>query len=333
MVDDGSGERQLVVFDLANESFGVDIDAVREIIRTQEITRVPDAPASVDGVINLRGGVIPVVDLRRRFGLPVSDITAASRVLVVDIGGESIGVVVDAVTEVLRIPESSIEAQPPIVATPQSVYIQGIAKIGDGMMILLDLDQALSSEALARFHEKYQQAAATEAVRARAAEPAAAEDSGPMEEDAVAEATAELNIELLESTFNAVAPRASELAEFFYDRLFEQYPDVQPLFAGTDMKEQQGKLIAALATVVANLRKPEQLIPTLQRLGERHAGYGAEEAHYGAVGGVLLEALAHIAGDAWTDEAQQAWADAYAVISSVMIQAAQDVDSDKEAAA
>ena len=332
MADQGSGERQLVVFDLADESFGVDINTVREIIRMQAITQVPDAPASVDGVINLRGGVIPVVDLRRRFGLRVSDITASSRVLVVDISGENIGVVVDAVTEVLRIPESSIEARPPIVATQQSVYIQGIAKVGDGMMILLDLDDALSSQALTHFNEKSQQAAG-QAVRAAAEEPARDEDSGTMEWDAVDEATPELNIELLESTFDAVAPRASELAEFFYDRLFEQYPDVQPLFAGTDMREHQGKLIAALSTVVASLRKPEKLIPVLQGLGERHAGHGAEEAHYGAVGGVLLESLAHIPGDGWTDEAQEAWADAYDVISSVMIEAALNVDSDKEAAA
>lgn len=332
MADQGSGERQFVVFDLADESFGVDINAVREIIRMQEITRVPDAPASVDGVINLRGGVIPVVDLRRRFGLRMSDVTPASRVLVVDIAGENIGVVVDAVTEVLRIPEASVEARPPIVATQQSVYIQGIAKIGDGLMILLDLNQALSSEALAQFNEKHQRAAA-QAASAAAAEPATAQNNGTMEEDEVAEAAPELNVELLESTFDAVAPRAGELAEFFYDRLFEQYPDVQPLFAGTDMKEQQGKLIAALATVVASLRKPEQLIPVLQRLGERHAGYGAEEAHYGAVGEVLLESLAHIAGDAWTDEAQQAWTDAYGVISSVMIEAARDAASEKEAAA
>ncbi len=98
-------ERQLVVFDLANEVYGINIGTVREIIRMQTVTFVPDAPEFVKGVINLRGRVIPVVDLRKRFGLPVTEPTPESRVLVVDIAGNDIGVIVDAVTEVQRIAE------------------------------------------------------------------------------------------------------------------------------------------------------------------------------------------------------------------------------------
>ena len=131
-------ERQLVVFDLADQRYGVDIGTVREIIRMSEITHVPDAPPSVEGVINLRGTVIPVVDLRKRFGLRVSESTAQSRV------------VVDAVAEVLRIPGSSVEAASAIVTTTDSFYIDGIAKVGDQLLILLDLEKALSAEALQR---------------------------------------------------------------------------------------------------------------------------------------------------------------------------------------
>ena len=121
---------------------------MREIIRFQEMTSVPDSPQSVEGIINLRGGVIPVVDLRKRFGLTVSAATAQSRIVVMEIDGADVGVVVDAVAEVLRIPANSIEATSSVVTTAESFYISGIAKIEDQLLILLDLDQALSSEAL-----------------------------------------------------------------------------------------------------------------------------------------------------------------------------------------
>lgn len=90
MAEQGDNVRQLVVFELANEVYGINIGTVREIIRMQTVTYVPDSPDFVEGVINLRGRVIPVVDLRKRFGLPVSDATNESRVLVVDIGGKSV---------------------------------------------------------------------------------------------------------------------------------------------------------------------------------------------------------------------------------------------------
>jgi len=138
------GERQLVVFDLAGERYGVEINAVREIIRMQEVTHVPDSPDYVEGVMNLRGSMIPVVDLRRRFGLPVTDVTTDSRVVVVDISGEGIGVIVDAVTEVLRISEASVSPTSTVITTEDSFYIEGIARLDDRLLILLDIERALS---------------------------------------------------------------------------------------------------------------------------------------------------------------------------------------------
>lgn len=139
-------ERQLVVFDLAGEIYGVNIETVREIIRMQAVTYVPDAPDFVEGVINLRGRVIPVIDLRRRFGLTVTEETSDSRVLVVDSEGEDLGVIVDAVTEVQRIAEDSIEPVSSLVSTEQSDYIVGITKVGEQLIILLDLDRAIGNE-------------------------------------------------------------------------------------------------------------------------------------------------------------------------------------------
>jgi purine-binding chemotaxis protein CheW len=138
-------ERQLVVFDLAGEAYGVNIGTVREIIRMQSITHVPETPEYVEGVINLRGRVIPVVDLRRRFGLRASEHTVESRIVVVDITGNDIGVIVDAVTEVLRVAGSAIETASALIASEDSYYMDGIAKIGDRLLILLDLDRVLQA--------------------------------------------------------------------------------------------------------------------------------------------------------------------------------------------
>ncbi|MEI6136167.1 MAG: chemotaxis protein CheW [Chloroflexota bacterium] len=143
MADDA--ERQLVVFDLANEVYGVDIGTVREIIRMQTVTFVPDAPEFVQGVINLRGRVIPVVNLRKRFGLPVAEATPDSRVLVVDIAGNDIGVIVDAVTEVQRVAEALIEPPAALVTTEGAHYIDGIARVDTRLLILLDLERALGA--------------------------------------------------------------------------------------------------------------------------------------------------------------------------------------------
>ena len=137
-------EQQLVVFDLSSEAYGVDIGAVREIIRLQDITKVPRTPEFVEGVINLRGKVIPVVDLRKRFGLPAEEESKENRIVVVDIGAQDIGVIVDAVTEVLRIATESVEPPASVITTADSEYLLGIAKLDSRLIILLDLEQVLT---------------------------------------------------------------------------------------------------------------------------------------------------------------------------------------------
>ncbi len=137
-------EKQIVIFALAKEAYGVDISTVHEIIRMQTITKVPRAPDFVEGVINLRGKVIPVVDMRKRFGLTVSQQTNDSRIVVVDISNHEVGMVVDAVTEVLRIPVASVEPPSAVITTSDSTYLLGIAKLEDRLIILLDLEQVLS---------------------------------------------------------------------------------------------------------------------------------------------------------------------------------------------
>ena len=139
-----TGESQLVVFDLNEEAYGVDISAVREIIRMQETTRVPRAPEFIEGVINLRGKVIPVVDLRSRFSMPATERTDEHRICVVDVEGQDIGMVVDAVTEVSRIPTTSIEPPSSVITTNDSEYLTGIVKTDEKLIILLDIAKVIS---------------------------------------------------------------------------------------------------------------------------------------------------------------------------------------------
>jgi purine-binding chemotaxis protein CheW len=146
--DTVANERQVALFELGGETYGLDIGTVHEIIRMQPITRVPKAPFYVEGVINLRGKVIPVVDMRKRFGLETSDRTKNNRIVVVAISGTTIGIIVDAVTEVLRIPNASVEAASSIVTAGETDYLQGIAKLGDRMVILLDLGKVLAKDGM-----------------------------------------------------------------------------------------------------------------------------------------------------------------------------------------
>ena len=139
-------EDQLVVFMLAKEHYGMRIAVVESIIKMQPITAVPRAPVFVDGVTNLRGRVLPVIDLRKRFGLPAEESTKDTRIVVVEMNGTLVGMIVDAVSEVLRVPVESVEPPSPIVTTVDSAFITGIAKVGERLIILLDLEKVLSPE-------------------------------------------------------------------------------------------------------------------------------------------------------------------------------------------
>jgi len=136
-------EEQLVVFELAGESYGVEISQVQEIDRMERVTVVPHAPEFVEGVINLRGRITPVVDLRARFDLAKVAATPLTRIVVVKAGEEWVGLVVDTVSEVLRIPLDAIEPPSAMVTTSESAFVRGIAKLEERLIILLDLERVL----------------------------------------------------------------------------------------------------------------------------------------------------------------------------------------------
>ncbi len=141
---DAITEKQFVIFNVASSLYGLDIESVREIIRMQNITKLPGVPIFVEGVIDLRGKVVPVINLRKKLNLETVEQNNESRIVVVDITNGQIGVIVDAVTEVLSISASSIEPPSIFVASQKSDYMNGIAKIGDKMIILMDLSEMFS---------------------------------------------------------------------------------------------------------------------------------------------------------------------------------------------
>lgn len=139
-------EEQVVVFDLAGESYGVEISHVQEIIRPPAITVVPRSPEYVEGVINLRGRVIPVINLRKRFGLPHAEQDRAARIVVLELSGHTMGAAVDAVSEVLRIASTAVEPPGATLTGPETAHLRGIAKLEERLIILLDLDRILDGE-------------------------------------------------------------------------------------------------------------------------------------------------------------------------------------------
>ncbi len=139
-------EIQLVVFRLAKEEYGVDIQQVREIIKVIDITRVPKAPEFVEGVINLRGQITPIMDLRKRLDLPELERGDETRIIIIELGKHVVGLIVDAVAEVHRIPEKNIDPPPTISAEVGAEFINGVGKLGDRLLILLDLKKVLSKK-------------------------------------------------------------------------------------------------------------------------------------------------------------------------------------------
>jgi purine-binding chemotaxis protein CheW len=144
---------QIVGFRIGRETFGLPIALVREIVRVPEITCVPNAPDYIEGVVNLRGRIIPVVDLRKRFGQKQIESNKKNRVVVVELEGRLLGLIVNSASEVMKIPPSDIEAPHNVFQEGELNYITGVGKLKGRLVILLDLTRVLQKGELRRLEE------------------------------------------------------------------------------------------------------------------------------------------------------------------------------------
>ena len=139
---------QLVSFRAGDELFGAPIEKVHEIIRSSSIVKVPQAPDFIEGIINLRGRIITVIDLRRKFNMPPAPAQTASRIIVADIVGTKVGIIVDAVSIVLRVNREHFEKTPAIISGLERKFISGVVKDNNKMLLALDLDKLLTQQEL-----------------------------------------------------------------------------------------------------------------------------------------------------------------------------------------
>lgn len=145
-MNEPNGEIQLVVFKLGNEEYGVDITQVREIIKMREMTRIPNAPDFVEGVINLRGQITSVTDLRKRLGIGKHENNEHTRIIIIELDSSTIGMIVDSVSEVLRLNKTDVDPTPSMAVNVKTKYVRGVGKLKDRLLILLDLNKVLMQE-------------------------------------------------------------------------------------------------------------------------------------------------------------------------------------------
>lgn len=146
-------ELKVIVFALADEEYGVEVEKVKTIERMMPMTRVPKTYSFVKGVINLRGVVVPVIDLRGRFGLPEQDYTDNSRIVIIAVNEMEVGLIVDSANDVIDVDSDAIQDPPEIVGGVRAKYLQGVAKLGDRLLVLLNLQEVLNKSEIVKLEE------------------------------------------------------------------------------------------------------------------------------------------------------------------------------------
>ena len=346
--------KQLVITKVADVLCGIEIDSVHEIIPMQEITSVPKSPRNMLGVTDVRGSVIPVVDLRACLRYEPAVFGSETRIVLVTYGDTKVGLVVDGVAEVITLDKDAFQSVTANMG--DASYLKSVARLDDRLILHIDHARAIQDgldvepseftsllenltedvkvEDTAEDSEttgEEDDAGTEEAKEGNVAEDTTSDGNDTEAEQAGSE-DGDLNVELLESSFALLAPRGEELVELFYDRLFETAPAVRELFP-EDMADQRKALLGALGALISNLRKPEELKGFLEELGAKHVGFGAVEGHYDVVAKVLVEVMAELAGDElWTDELQTAWSDALTAVKGIMLNGAESVEAEAEAA-
>ena len=299
---------QYFTFVVADHEYGVDILRIQEIRGWNGVRQIPQLPSYIKGVIDLRGDVVPIIDLRERFGMlsvPYNGLTVVVVMRVMTHKGDQVmGIVVDAVSDVYDIAPDDLKEAPEMNSGVDVNYIQHIATVNEKMVVLLDIDELLGN-----------------LPREIARQPGVGAVKTPAEIDDSDVTEADLDVESLESSCAALSPYGEALTESFYRKLFKRFPDVAQMFEGVEIKAQEQKLLETLRLVVENIRRPEKLASELRQLGERHQSYGVVASHYDAAAEVLLETLGEFAGGLWTDKVRRTWVAALMKIKTVMLDA------------
>ena len=332
--------RQLVVTKVADSLCGIEIEAVHEIILMQEITAVPKSPRNMLGMIDIRGTVLPVVDLRACLGFPPTANTQDTRIVLVSYQDWKIGLLVDSVAEVNTLPKEAFQSLNGNVG--DSPYLRSVARLEDRLILNIDhvrvVDEGVETEAsgMSLLDVLEGKLAEEEDTDDEAATPDEHDEEETVNKGEAADTTKSagadkadeggLNVELLESSFELLAPQGEQLVERFYERLFETAPVFRSLFPD-DMERQKRALLGALGIIVDSLRAPEKLTAYLEGLGKHHVDYGAAPAHYDVVAEVLVATMAELAGDAWTDELQSAWTAALTAVKDLMLTGAETIEA------
>lgn len=151
MSDQTLTDLKVIVFQLKDDEYGIPVQQVQSIERMMHITRVPRVAKFVKGVMNLRGVVTPIIDLRKRFGIEEAAYSESTRIIIVGVGDLDVGLIVDAANDVIDIPEGTIEPPPQVVGSVEVEYLNGVAKLDKRLLILLNLDRVLNPEAMKEF--------------------------------------------------------------------------------------------------------------------------------------------------------------------------------------
>ena len=343
---------QLVVAKVADTLCGIEIDAVHEIILMQEITVVPQAPRNMLGMIDIRGMVLPVVALRACLGFPSTENTHDTRIVLVSYRDKKVGLVVDGVAEVTALPKEAFQSLKGKAG--ESPYLRSVALLEDRLILDIDhvrvLEEGIDTDASGMSLLDVLEGELTEEAESDddAATGAGSEDEAGDGEDAAGdEARAEaraaaatpeapddedngggggLKVELLESSLELIAAQGDQLVERFYEGLFETAPAFRSLFA-SDLEGQKQELLCALDTIINSLREPKKLTTYRESLAKQDGDDGGEPAQYDVVAEVLLATMAELAGDAWSDELQSAWAEALTTVKDLMLAGADTIQA------
>lgn len=311
---------QLVVFSVLDEDYALPISYVQEIVRYTEPRPMPESPPGMQGIVNLRGRVVPIMSMRTAFGHPRVEPDESWSIMILDLGERRVGIVVDQVREVITVPGEAIETPPTGVAATAGA-VAAVVKLDERLVILFDpttlTDAHSGSLTVAR-------RATLDTPVPDEGEALAADDAGPPEADAEpGPAITHRQAALVRETFDMVAPQAEMVAETFYTRLFEIDPSLRDLFT-SDMAEQGRKLMSTIKLAVHSLDRLEDIVPAVQKLGARHRDYGVLDAHYGTVAQALLWTLEQGLGSRFDAETREAWVAVYTTLASVMTGAPQD---------